>query len=235
MTTPKDKQFQLHLPAGTKDKYLTAIAAIPPDMRVWWRYHKVQQGDTLASIARTYRTTARAISEANDLQDGELDPDGKLIIPIAAGKHAVTEDATTYARKAIPYKVRKGDTVASVADNFGVPPKMVQRWNRLKGNSLRGRRVVYVHLPIPPGAREAQVASKSRSGKTNAKAGKTSAKASTKTVASKQVVRHTVKPGETLYSIANSYNTTVSALKKDNRKVATLRPGMILIVHDGER
>jgi len=235
MTTPKDKEFQLHLPAGTKDKYLTAIAAIPPDMRVWWRYHKVQQGDTLASIARTYRTTARAISEANDLQDGELDPDGKLIIPIAAGKHAVTEDAQTYARKAIPYKVRKGDTVTSVADNFGVPPKMVQRWNRLRGNSLRGRRVVYVHLPIPPGAREAQVASKSRSRNTKAKAGKTSATASTKTVASKQVVRHTVKPGETLYSIANSYNTTVSALKKDNRKVATLRPGMILIVHDGER
>src|SRR5208337_3039895 len=37
LTTPKDREFELHLPAGTKDRYLSAIAAIPPDMRVWWR------------------------------------------------------------------------------------------------------------------------------------------------------------------------------------------------------
>src|SRR5262249_53005331 len=41
MTTPKDQEFELHLPTGTKDRYLSTIAAIPPDMRVWWRYHKV--------------------------------------------------------------------------------------------------------------------------------------------------------------------------------------------------
>jgi LysM repeat protein len=50
--------------------------------------------------------------------------------------------------------------------------------------------------------------------------------------ASSGVVRHTVKPGETLYSIANSYNTTVNALKHDNRDIAVLRPGMILVVHN---
>ncbi len=33
MTTPKDHAFELHLPVGTKDKFQTAIAAIPTDMR----------------------------------------------------------------------------------------------------------------------------------------------------------------------------------------------------------
>jgi LysM repeat protein len=46
------------------------------------------------------------------------------------------------------------------------------------------------------------------------------------------VVRHKVKPGETLYSIASSYNTTVTAIKHDNRDIAVLRPGMILVVHN---
>jgi LysM repeat protein len=46
------------------------------------------------------------------------------------------------------------------------------------------------------------------------------------------VVRHKVKPGETLYSIANFYNTTVNALKHDNRDIAVLRPGMILVVRN---
>jgi LysM repeat protein len=48
------------------------------------------------------------------------------------------------------------------------------------------------------------------------------------------VIRHKVKRGETLTSIANSYNTTVSALKKDNRNIAALRPGMILVVRGAQ-
>ena len=58
LTTPKDQTFELRLPAGTRDRYLAAIEPIPPQMRVWWRYHEVAEGDTLASIARTYRTSA---------------------------------------------------------------------------------------------------------------------------------------------------------------------------------
>ena len=220
MTTPKDHEFELHLPAGSKEKYLTTISAIPRDMRVWWRYHKVQDGDTLVSIARNYRTTAKAIAQANELEGGSLETDRKLIIPITPGKHALSEDTGTYARRATAYKVRRGDTVSSVADNFGVPPKMVRRWNRLKGESLRGRRVVYVHLPVPPGSREAQV--------TAARGKKTSRPAASHA----QVVHHKVKQGETLYSIASSYNTTVSAIRRDNGKFAQLRPGMILLIRD---
>ena len=219
MTTPKGQPFELHLPAGSKEKYLSAIAAIPPDMRVWWRYHNVEQGDTLASIARSYRTTAKAIATTNHLNSSALEPESKLIIPIAPGKHGVMEDSATYTRRATAYKVRKGDTIASVADNFGVPPAMVRRWNRLKGNSLRGRRVVYVHLPVSPNSPAAQAVTSSK----HKKKGNT---------AKGQVVRHKVKQGETLTSIASSYKTTVSALQRDNGKLATLRPGMILIIRD---
>jgi LysM repeat protein len=44
------------------------------------------------------------------------------------------------------------------------------------------------------------------------------------------VVHHKVKSGETLYSIATFYKTTVTALKRDNRNVSIIRPGMILTV-----
>ncbi len=221
LTTPKDHEFELHLPAGTKERYLSAIAAIPPDMRVWWRYHKVASGDTLASLARTYRTTRQAIAQANYLDgDADLKVESKLIIPVAPGKHPWADDGVSYARHLTRYKVRKGDTVESVADNFGVPPTMVRRWNRLKGDSLHGRRVLYVHLPVTPnvnGDRSA-IASKSRPRKT------------LRAVSDTSPVRHKVQPGETLYSIAKSHNTTVAALKESNRNIAVLRPGMILVM-----
>src|ERR1700675_1043359 len=57
LTTPKDREFDLHLPVGTRDRYLAAIEPVPIPMRVWWRYHEVAEGDTLASIAHTYRTS----------------------------------------------------------------------------------------------------------------------------------------------------------------------------------
>src|SRR4029453_10673252 len=104
-----------------------------PDMRVWWRYHQVAPGDTLSSLARAYRSTPKAIAEVNHLEESEtLAPDSKLAIPIAPGKHASSEDGATYARRATRYRVHKGDTVQTVADNFGVPAAMARRWNRLK-------------------------------------------------------------------------------------------------------
>jgi len=221
-TTPADGPFELHLPAGAKDEYLTSIALIPQGMRVWWRYHKVQPGETLASIARSYRTTPKAIAETNDLDtEAALLPDTRLVIPIKPGQHAMSEDARTYARHPIRYRVRRGDTVETVADNFNVPPAMVRHWNRLRGNSLHGRHVLYIHLPITPGAREAWAPKSTRKGNTE----------NTLRASSSTIVRHKVKRGETLSSIASSHHTTVEALKRDNSlSRSLLRPGMILII-----
>jgi membrane-bound lytic murein transglycosylase D len=223
LTTPKDQEFDLHLPEGTKDRYLSTISAIPPDMRVWWRYHKVAPGDSLNALAHTYHTTRQAIAEANNLDgDSDLKPESKLIIPVAAGKHPSGEEAVQYSKRATAYKVHKNDTVETVADNFGVPPTMVRRWNHLKGDSLSGRRVLYVHLPQTPSTAETLASS------SNHKTHKALHVA--KAEPQKTLLHHKVRSGETLYSIASSYNTTVAALKQTNRNIAVLRPGMILVI-----
>ena len=221
LTTPKDQSFELRLPVGTTDRYLAAIEPIPPPMRVWWRYHEVAEGDTLASIAHTYRVSQQAIAKENHLLgDDQLQPESTLIIPIPPGKHVATEDGASYARHATRYKVRRGDTVQTVADNFSLPPTMVRRWNHLRGDSLHGRRIVYVHLPVTPTglSSERPATSKSKSNK------------GLHPVAPKTVQRHKVQPGETLTSIATTHHTTVEALKRDNGNPMMLRPGMVLII-----
>jgi membrane-bound lytic murein transglycosylase D len=146
-------------------------------------------------------------------------------------------DTATYARRITRYKVHAGDTVETVAENFGVSPQMLRRWNGIRGDSLRGRKVLALHLPISPTAHEGEAASS----RTKSKHPKATETAITKPPATKSAqiereeiaqvpVRHKVKSGETLYSIANAYRTTVAALKRDNRNVAVIRPGMILIV-----
>jgi membrane-bound lytic murein transglycosylase D len=237
-STPKEGKFELHLPAGTKDQYETAIAAIPTDMRLWWRYHKVQPGDTLASVSRSYRVTAKSIAAVNGVEGTELPVGAKVIVPVAAGKIPLS-DTATYARRITRYKVHKGDTVESVAENFGVPVQMVRRWNGLRGDSLRGRTVLALHLPVTPSSEAASTshATSTRQGQkpaqkvaTKVPAGKSAKAVSSSTSEQAGVVRHKVKSGETLYSIATTYKTTVAALKRTNGDIATLHPGMILIV-----
>ena len=238
MTTPREGTFELHLPAGKKEQYQTAIAAVPKDMRLWWRYHKVQPGDTLASLGRSYRVTAKAIAETNRLEGSELEAGSNVVIPIAAGKHPLS-DAASYARRITRYKVRRGDTVETVAENFGVSAQMVRRWNGIRGDSLRGRKVLALHLPVTPNSETVSTASHKSSAAAHKTTLATGAKAPARRAAKSDdedsseqasVLTHKVKSGETLYSIAMTYKTTVAALKRNNANVATLKPGMILVV-----
>ena len=223
LTTPKDQSFTLNLPAGSRERYETAIAAIPVDMRTWWRYHQVEYGDSLASIARKYHTSGSSIAEANSLAGEEVKVGSKLIIPIAPGRQ--TAESVTYSHRATHYKVRKGDTVDSVADDFEVPVEKLRRWNHLHGTALVPGHTLVIYKPASPSSPE--VASSRHSSAPFV--GTASHKASTTSKAAKY---HTVKKGETLSSIAESYNTSVAALKRDNPKLAaSLRAGDVVVIH----
>jgi LysM repeat protein len=106
---------------------------------------------------------------------------------------------------------------------------------------LRGRKVLALHLPVTPGSEVASTSPKpvartrksAQPASTKASAAKSARARATEDVdASEQAsaLRHKVKSGETLYSIATTYKTTVAALKRYNGNIAVLRPGMILIV-----
>jgi membrane-bound lytic murein transglycosylase D len=237
LSTPKDNAFELHLPAGSKQQYETAIAAIPAGMRLWWRYPTVHSGDTLASLARAYHATAKSIAEANQIDGTELETGARVIIPVAPSKHPVS-DTATYARRITRYKVRKGDTVQTVAENFGVSAQMIRHWNGLRGDSLHGRTVLALHLPATPTGESAAAASRpvkhtpktTQTASAKVPTGKSAATVDEDSPEQASVLHHKVKSGETLYSIATTYKTTVAALKRSNQNVATLHPGMILVV-----
>jgi membrane-bound lytic murein transglycosylase D len=237
-TTPREGTFELHVPVGSREQYETAMASIPAGVRLWWRYPTVHSGDTLASLARRYRVTVKSIVDANHLEGAELENEARVIVPLAPSQHPSGEKGT-YARRITRYKVRRGDTVQTVAENFGISPLMVRRWNGLRSDSLHGRTVLALHLPVAPGSESTSKTSATHARKGQAASARLSATkpaANSETGAEDEateqasIVRHKVKSGETLYSIATTYRTTVAALKRSNQNVATLRPGMILIV-----
>jgi membrane-bound lytic murein transglycosylase D len=138
-TTPaNDAQFVLNLPPGVKDVFEQAIASIPPDKRVWWRAHKVEEGETLSSIAKKFHISPVALAEVNQMSRGTpLEQGARLVLPMASGKESsLVRVRETGPRRAFRYHVRPGDTLELIADRFDVTPYQIRRWNNLKSSTL---------------------------------------------------------------------------------------------------
>jgi membrane-bound lytic murein transglycosylase D len=145
--TPKDDEFELRLPAGTKERFLERIALIPEDKRVWWRWHRVVSGESLSSLAKVYKTTPASIAEVNSLAPSdELLIGAKLVIPVTPKNPSILDAAAGGRTRSVNlrYRVRKGDTLARVADRFGVSPEEVREWNRLRTNNLTAGKVLLI-------------------------------------------------------------------------------------------
>jgi membrane-bound lytic murein transglycosylase D len=139
MTTPDDPEFVLRLPNGTSERFSAEIADIPADKWVSWRRHRVEAGETLTSIARKYRVTPVSIAEANNLARGaELETGEKLIIPAARPQ----EESKS---RLVRYRVRKGDTLGGIADQFSVTSEQVRKWNGLKSNKVSRGMVLRIY------------------------------------------------------------------------------------------
>jgi len=210
--TPDDPEFVLHLPTGTAERFYAEIAAIPPDKWVSWRQHRVEDGETLSSIAQQYRIGVTAIAEANNLEPhAPLEAGTKLIIPVEARSDPAMG-------RLMSYRVRRGDTLESIADEFDVSTEELRHWNHMRSDHVaRGMRLrVYPGGMTPPpsaGApsrRHAAVAP----GATPTTASSSEAAHATPSTGP---VLYRVKPGETLWSIARGFQTTVEAIRQGNR------------------
>src|SRR6202171_517999 len=141
LVTPPDPNFVLQLPEGAAQRFFAEIAAIPPEKWVSWRRHKVEQGETLSAVGKRYHVLPAEIARANDFPAGApLEEGQRLIIPAA-------EHSESAAGKLIRYRVRRSDTIASLADEFDVSVAELRKWNGLRSNHVtRG-----VRLRIYPG------------------------------------------------------------------------------------
>jgi membrane-bound lytic murein transglycosylase D len=150
LATPDDPRFELRLPVGTAERFSAEIADIPSEKWVSWRRHRVEPGETLTSLAKQYKVTAAAIAAANSLGGSTaLSAGDKLIIP-------ATQPASETKSRLVRYRVRKGDTLGGIADQFSVSTDQLRKWNALK--SARVSRGMVLRVYTIGGAPEARPA-----------------------------------------------------------------------------
>jgi len=146
LSTPNDIPYGLHLPPGTRDMFLTRLKNIPEADRTTWRFHVVQNGETLDQIAESMHAHAAEITSFNDLTD-PIEAGDELVIPIAASSRLTPGQR---------YTMRRNDTLVTVADRFGVTVEQLRTWNHLSSNHVAPGHSLYVVEPIrlAPATRE---------------------------------------------------------------------------------
>ena len=142
MATPPDDPYDLRLPTGTRQTFLDAIAEIPPDKRTAWRYHRVQPGDTLAALAKSFKVSAADIAFVNQIETtADISAEDALIIP------TVPPAASGLARSSARYRVQREDTLVTLADRFNVTTEQIRRWNHLRSSAIQPGQTLFVAEP----------------------------------------------------------------------------------------
>jgi membrane-bound lytic murein transglycosylase D len=73
--------YTLHVPKGAVERVEEAFSVIPASHRDSWRVHRVEEGDTPASLAKRYSTTAESIRSVN--RDEIPEPGQFAAIPVS--------------------------------------------------------------------------------------------------------------------------------------------------------
>jgi membrane-bound lytic murein transglycosylase D len=130
MVTPPDSSFDLHLPAGTATLFEQRVALIPETRRNAWRYHRLAADDTLASLAREFRVSESELASANQLHSGDtLHGLEAVVVPLTPPAAPAT--------RMVFYAARRGDSLVTISDRFGVSMAELRRWNHLTGPSVK--------------------------------------------------------------------------------------------------
>jgi membrane-bound lytic murein transglycosylase D len=115
----------------------------------------VRKGDTLARIAKAHGVSAKELARTNGMKPGEklvagsrltLPGDG-VSAPSAPKKGKIAKSPPAGGKRAVRYKVHKGDTLEQIARVYGVRPDRLAERNRLRpGDPLRAG--VVLHIPL---------------------------------------------------------------------------------------
>ena len=160
--------------------------------------YTVKSGDTLSSIASSHNTTTAALTSLNSLANPNLIYVGQVLklANTTTASTSSTSSAASTSSSAMTYTVKSGDTLSSIASSYNTTTSTLTSLNNLSNPNL-----IYVGQVL-------KVAGSSTSVSTSTSSSSASQATTSGT--------YTVKAGDTLSSIASSYNTTTAALASAN-------------------
>jgi membrane-bound lytic murein transglycosylase D len=196
----------------------------PPDKETKWDEVMVNKQIELKTIAENLDVPLEELEEMNAELRQNLTPDSPYSLKVPDGKGelllAKLDSIPAWCPPAIVYRVhrvRRGDSVSRISAIYRADPDDIIALNHLRRN---GYLKVGTRLRIP--VRVANSDPKAKAASARQLAGK------------EKAVKYKVKQGDSLFQIANRYNTTVNDIRSYNGlKSTSLQLGQVILIPPG--
>lgn len=132
--TPSES-YMLKIPKGNKNLFIKNYNALPESERFAPQFvsHKVRNGESLWTIARKYRISIHDLVAVNKIRNRSMIRIGqKLTIPVPGMNIASIPRTQMQGYNKVTYKVRRGDTLGHIAEDYGTRASNIRKWNSLK-------------------------------------------------------------------------------------------------------
>ena len=135
--TPVDVVYRLKIPVGKKEQFVTNFNSLPSDQRFAPQYvaHKVKRGESLWTISKKYRVSIHDLAAVNKIRNRHrLSIGQKLTIPVrrSNGGTLLASNSGPSGHKKVIYKVKRGDTLGHIAEDYKTMARSIRRWNKLE-------------------------------------------------------------------------------------------------------
>ena len=135
--TPVDVVYRLKIPVGKKEQFVTNFNSLPSDQRFAPQYvaHKVKRGESLWTISKKYRVSIHDLAAVNKIRNRHrLSIGQKLTIPVrrSNGGTLLASNSGPSGHKKVIYKVKRGDTLGHIAEDYNTMARSIRRWNKLE-------------------------------------------------------------------------------------------------------
>jgi membrane-bound lytic murein transglycosylase D len=156
----------LNVPEGTGTKILAALTTAEPDELVSFSRYSVKKGETISTIAKKLKVSRTDLAEANYLSTkARLDAGQQLIIPrapttilaartetpapVAESRSvdavtasdvrppAVQNASAASGETRVTHRVKRGETLLSIAKLYETTVTALKQWNRISGSAIK--------------------------------------------------------------------------------------------------
>ncbi|PLX67187.1 MAG: hypothetical protein C0602_10850, partial [Denitrovibrio sp.] len=221
--TPPVEEYSLRIPYGKKDILEKELEHITDEELAQFHIEFARKGTYISSISKKYGLTRDELKNINGLRHNTVLRDTYLFIPIekvydAELNVAFVQELKRYNPKV--HIVRRGDSMYRIAHKYGMSLYELMALNRgVNAKIIRPGQSIIVSDSYYNARSGRKSSSRSYSSKTPS--------------GSYNKTTHRVRSGESLWSIANRYGTTISQVKSSSGLSSNIiRPGQKLTVFD---
>ena len=184
--------------------------------------YRIVRGDNLGSISRRFNVSIANLRTWNGLSGNRIRAGRYLIVrPEGVGKKGSSVVASAPSGSGT-YRIRRGDTLGTVARRFGVTVAQIKGWNGLTSNRITAGDTLTV------GTRKAASSSRRASG---ASSRSTPSSTARRAASSGGMGQYKIRRGDNLAIIAQRFGVTVADLKSWNGlRSSRIRAGKYLTV-----